>query len=323
MPEGPLTKAFSKAKGIRPTPEPSIMQRFLNLATGYPLPGEQATGVDVLTSGLPFASYIPKLGRNFLLHGTARTFDKFDPSRGATSDILGHYQPHATPSNRYAETYSGKYHGQGKYAPRLIPIQPEARNVLDLMDPNIDDLGQALASLTPRERSFLVAKYKSNRSFSSPEESKRDLAFQLRDRLNNPEVVKRLPFDAIRYDDLGEEAWTFPHSTVLKTPWGTPLTQEQKPLKLFKHFKETGAQAKLAPDRWENTPLSLPEQPHPEIMKLKEAGEYIVFNILKGSKSTPISFNGKKEAIDFINSLGIKGNQLDYLPIDEYIKLGH
>src|SRR4051812_34893520 len=37
-------QALTKATSIGPHPEPSMTDRFLNAATGYPLPGEVATG---------------------------------------------------------------------------------------------------------------------------------------------------------------------------------------------------------------------------------------------------------------------------------------
>ena len=40
---------------------------------------------------------------------------------------------------------------------------------------------------------------------------------------NDPKMVDRMGFDALRYNDMGERSWAFPDASTLTTPWGTPL----------------------------------------------------------------------------------------------------
>lgn len=256
---GPSTaKSFPQAKFITAKPEPTIWDRILNIGTGMPMPGDTPSGWDVVGAGLPFLSYAGKLGRNFVTHGTGRAFDYFDPKQAYTSDILGHFQPHAAARPGYAADYAGKGTIYGPRGERMIPIQPEAQNVLDLYEPtNPDDLAQALATFTPEKRRELIQTWKLALKYGDREKAPKDLAFWMQAELNKPEYVNKLPFDAIRYNDLGEEAWTFPHSTPLKTPWGTPLNQPGTPLKLFKHNKPVMPHAQVMP-REEIIPKSAP-----------------------------------------------------------------
>jgi hypothetical protein len=51
--------ALTKATGIGPSPEPGLMDKVLNFFTGYPLPGEVATGSDVAAAGV---GLVPGMG---------------------------------------------------------------------------------------------------------------------------------------------------------------------------------------------------------------------------------------------------------------------
>jgi hypothetical protein len=43
--------------------------------------------------------------------------------------------------------------------------------------------------------------------------------------LNDPEITKKLGFDAIRYTDVNKPSWAFPDVSKMETPWGTKLSQ--------------------------------------------------------------------------------------------------
>lgn len=196
----------------------------------------------VMQSGLPFSAY----GIKKLFHGTPKAFDYFDPNVYNKNDILG-WMTHAAERPEYASSYANKksYDIPGN----VRPIVPEAKNVLDLFDPQIDDISQALGYADPYDRRELVRTFKEkNKSLRQgylkgsdvlgsthhpdANQLKREdiLRKMLGERLRlSEEATENMPFDAIRYPDIGEKAWAFPRKTLLKTPWGTPLNIPEDP----------------------------------------------------------------------------------------------
>jgi hypothetical protein len=251
----------------------------------YPLPGEEFRaisnlGTQTVEAGLPFAAYgIPKL-----FHGTRKIFKYFDPSKYDVSDVLG-WMTHAAKNPHYAARYAfGDIKGWGGGEnPNIRAIVPKAENVLDLIDPTPDDLSAALATMEPLRRKEAIRVFKDARrqvahkgdiykyiksshypslgEIPREEIPIRSLAEKIR---LTPEDFDRSLFDAIRYRDVGEEAWAFPSRTPLETPWGVPLTEPRSNLEVKQlPFDEPTGILELAPDRWENTPLNLPEVPKP------------------------------------------------------------
>lgn len=269
-------------------------------------------------AGLPFLAYKPKLKGEQVYHGTQKVFEKFDPRKYDTSDVLG-WMTHFAEEPKYAQTYASgqskgikpvdldpsygevtdnelihQSHGwmdtpsdKTKVSPRTIPATPKARNVLDLVDPNPDDLAQAIASSYDKEH--LIKNFKSIRAAvrDAPSEAahflrndhyigdakfdvpKNEIALRsTADKLRlSPEEFDKTPFDAIRYRDNEHKSWAIPERTPIETPWGTPLIDTPKELKVFKHYQNTNSQVVVNAKRWENTPLNLPETPHPEYFK--------------------------------------------------------
>lgn len=170
----------------------SWIDDFWNFSTGFLVgpedmskpPSSQARGIgELMSAGIPFAAY--PLRRVF--HGTQRLFDKFDPSRYDTSDVLGwltHFAEDPTYAGRYAmgqtkgikhipeegpldlstTFYGPKGYETVKVAPHTIPAQIEAKNVLDLVDPHPDDISQALAALNSHDRQALIGQFKRARA---------------------------------------------------------------------------------------------------------------------------------------------------------------
>lgn len=155
-------------------------------------------------------------------------------------------------------------------APRTIPIQLHNKNTLDLVDPNPDDISHALASLDPYERGNLIQKFKDARrgmregnykeqflpmrhygeeDVPMNEVPVRHVAENLR---MTPESFKKSPFDAIRYRDVNEKSWAFPHDVSAKTPWGTDVTNPPRDIKVIKTDKPMGGTLEVHPDRWDN-----------------------------------------------------------------------
>lgn len=269
-----------------------------------------ATG-QLLQAGLPFLGYAGKLADTLkggtaltegigeapqVYHGTQRLFEKFNPTKNDTSDVLG-WMTHFAEDPNYAGTYAG---GQSKglkkisfnpsygavepgelihesypfrpsrseitkVSPQVIAARPKAQNVLDLADPNPDDLSAALASLAPDKRKGMLNEFKAAKanvredpegatrllkenhygSVARADVPKNEIPVRyLADRLRmEPEEFDRTLFDAIRYRDNEHKAWAIPSHTPIETPWGTPLTETPKELKVFKHYQDTGSTA--------------------------------------------------------------------------------
>lgn len=279
-------------------------------------PTPRNTGA-LLSAGLPFASYAAaKLPYGKVFHGTQKLFDKFDPSKYDTSDVLG-WASHFAERPEYSSSYAmGRHKGvksineelrgpitakeltgpRGeKLSPHVIPAKIEAQNVLDLIHPNADDISQILASVPEYDRQYLISQFKRARSMVREAPSnmstralasqlgikdahlraigdieRRDIPLQvLAERIRlTPEQMKRSPFDAIRYTDMSEKAWAIPPGTPILSHYGdVPLTQNPKPLKVFRRDEPLGGELTLNPDRWMYTPMSTPDSPHPEKYK--------------------------------------------------------
>lgn len=194
----------------------------------------------VLAAGMPFAGYASK-GINEVYHGSPNLFSKFDPSRYDTQDVLG-WMTHAAEDPNYARGYAigTMKHRSGGGQPNITVLQPQAKNVLDLVDPNIDDLAQAMAPLPDYAKRDLISRFKAVRRQirENPDPSNlRELAEyhmddrHIKGRLDpaeipakvlaehlrlGPEEFAKTPFDAIRYNDMDKESWAIPA--------GTPIT---------------------------------------------------------------------------------------------------
>lgn len=233
----------------------------------------------LLQSGLPFGAYKSILPKGNIFHGTQKMFDKFDPSVYDKSDTLG-WMTHFAEDPAYASKYAmGAVKGGSpidvkpsymlqepikphalnwmgeKIAPRLLVAEPEAKNVLDLVDPNIDDLSQVLASFSPERRARYIRDFKQSRQIAelskrkpklmgplgqsrhypegiSPEEYPvRSLAEILR---LEPGQLERTPFDAIRYRDIGERSWAIPESTPIRSAYGAELSDVPRKLEVIR-----------------------------------------------------------------------------------------
>ena len=222
-------------------------------------------------AGLPFASIMK--GKS-VFHGTQRPWETIDYSKLDTSDVLGSMF-HAAEDPAYASrgyamgfskgakaipesgsilsekdlTTGTKFYQSGipkLLNPRVIPLVPDAKNVLDLVDPNPDDLSHALASLGPSVREDLIKKFKDTRRFArlrpeavehllpskhyagsesvNPKEVPiRRIAEELR---LSPEEFQKTLFDAIRYRDTNQKSWAIPEGTPIRSLFGAPLTKE-------------------------------------------------------------------------------------------------
>lgn len=226
----------------------------------------------LVKAGLPF---LAMTGGQPVFHGTGEAFEKFNPKLYDKSDTLG-YMTHFAEEPGYAAQYadsSVKSHRGNR--PQIIPAHIDAKNVLDLHNPNPDDLSQAIASLPSNERSQLVDYYRSMsrdpniffEDVTQPENKLKNLGRRLTETLNYPGSLEKTPFDAVRYNDAGNPSYAVPSSTPIKTPWGTSLNEPPKSLNVIRSDKGGDSTLKLMPDRWKNTPLDLPERPLKEQYK--------------------------------------------------------
>lgn len=255
-------KALSTALVDVPT---GILQGIFG--AGYPEEPEKRTtgdwiagGTELLTAGLPFLAYAKKMSLPQIYHGTQRVFNKFDPSRYDEADVLG-WMTHFAEDPAYAESYAtgAAKHGASNRQV-IIPAQPQAQNVLDLVDPNPDDIATVIASLPKYEREEMIRIWKGAharlpgtgvghyiKSSHVPsggipvgELPARAVAEKLR---LTPEQFRQLPFDAIRYRDVGKKSWAIPAETPILSAYGkAPLNEPPKPIKVIRTEEGHGGQ---------------------------------------------------------------------------------
>jgi hypothetical protein len=329
-----ISGVFEGLAGSEPRAERSDAGDWSNLAT---------QGVSSL-AGLPFASFAKK-GINRLFHGTQKNFERFDPSVYDKYDVLG-WMTHAAEDAEYGNKYamgrskgiisiddSEDYTIDSSYlnpwglphrdvTPQILPIKPEANNVLDLVEPNIDDLSQALASMDSWNRRLEIKRFKNakkgdfgpnpiksshaktiNELSTDATPATRTLSENLR---LTAEEFDRSPFDAIRYLDVGNKSWAFPAKTPLRTVYG-------------KHGEVLGPE--LHPEVG-TSPLKMYKVPHdykadPNDLPVVR-GKYVAFKV-KGDDAAPKYFNTEKEAADYSN----EHSYYDYLSEDEFKKQGY
>lgn len=150
----------------------------------------------MLKAGLPFAAYRPMLKGipGGVGHGTT-VLDKVvaegvDKSRFDVRDVLG-WLFHAAEDPEYFNQYAdGFKRTAGVSKIGVLPLAPEAQNVLDLVDPSLDDIGKAIAPVTGVEREYILNAYKEARRYKEaldtelqkiPEYDAKELAQRIRD----------------------------------------------------------------------------------------------------------------------------------------------
>lgn len=191
----------------------------------------------LLSAGLPFTSIMKNKN---VYHGTGKIFDKFDELKNDTADVLG-WMTHFAENPKYASTYANGLKNNLNQNANIIIARPEAQNVLDLVNPNIDDLSQVLSNLDPIKRKEYINFFKSYRNvpeqaiknivqsshvqnlgneLMTPGSGTRMLAEKIR---LTPEEFNKTPFDGIRYLDNTERSFAFPSKTPIRSAYGNQL----------------------------------------------------------------------------------------------------
>lgn len=231
----------------KPDPISTPYNKLMGLFESITDPGNWEGPVGT-AAGLPFAA-IAKLkglrevaGKPAVFHGTRQTFDTFDPTKNDVFDKLG-WMTHFAEDPQYADVYAaadGLKVGQNPgTASRVIPAHLDAKNTFDTINPSIPDLETYLAALPPHRRNSELANFKADKKHWKPGSATKKLAQNSINRLaNDPDLIKRTPFDAVRYLDGGEPTWAIPNPAQATTPWGTPLGQPARTKRLT-DFKVT------------------------------------------------------------------------------------
>ena len=179
-------------------------------------------------AGIPFMA---PLGKVF--HGTPRVFESFDPALSTIEDKFGKFAPHLAEDPTYAEGYAGvpgsgfkakEFYQQGR--PNVIPAKISAKNALDLFDREhgVDpkDYQSLIDNASPQSANLLKV-YKDSPNWATQTSVIHDVL------QNDPELLHRAGFDAIKYSDMGNPVWTVLDPDKVHTPWGTPLGPSQIP----------------------------------------------------------------------------------------------
>jgi hypothetical protein len=271
------------AKGLVGTdPSEELRNRIIN---GVATPDEKAEWYSagagqiagqVSDAGLPFAA----INKGPVFHGAPRVFEKFDPTRYDKNDVLG-WMTHFAENPEYAESYAmGNMKHSGKAeAPNMIAAHPQAQNTLDLVNPNMDDLSQAIASFPKDDyrRKQMIKEFKDARRY--PGTTRNDLSqthYPNKDEIPDNEIpmfhlaenlrfregdLEKTPFDAIRYNDMDKKSWAIPAQTPITTPWGARLNDVPKDLTVTRLPEGIVGKSELElhPERWKknlNTPVT-------------------------------------------------------------------
>lgn len=384
--EQPLVKladafGFTEFKDLaNPKPRPRNIDE---VAVQGRSPGE-LVDAPLAKAGLPFMHYAEKvLPKGFIAHGSPRAskIERFDPSRYDKYDVLGwltHGAENTDYANKYAEGIAKHASGGiGGIGAGVLPLKLEAKNVLDLVDPNIDDMSQTLAALDPYDRRVMVESFKAARRAKrempleardimnvdpghhpipdeayvpsppittqhildklkedvssifgygttklSPKQVQKELknfykwyktpytdkkqyrpdldpavqnlpAITLAERLRlNPEQMSKLPYDAIRYNDMHEKSWAWPETTPVKSIFGHDFTpdladlakKDPKPTRRIFLAGESGPAEEVSKDYFGlksiNSPTAAPEPtPSGVDWTSNESHEYVKNNI--------------------------------------------
>lgn len=208
-------------------------------------------GGEVATAGIPFGAY-KKLGKvkpQGLFHGSRTDYDMIDRAKFDESDIMGD-KFHAAENPDYAGKYAlgeVKHHNTDLTGAHTKLIEPEAKNVLDLVDPNSDDISQILSFADDKQRANLINQFKDYRSGQQSFFDQRHYPLGVPDSPATRAVAEKLkispqgildsPFDAVRYNDMAEKSWAIPvEKTRIKSPIsGAYLSEElPKPIRVIR-----------------------------------------------------------------------------------------
>jgi len=236
-----LGGVFTGLMGLEPSDYDPV-ERDANLLTQM-----GTSGIGLLKAGLPF-SVIMK-GKPIYHGSPISNIEIFDPSLYNKGDVLG-WMTHGAEDFDRARTFSKKNFYGLEAKGRVYPIAPEAKNTLDLVDPDIKDLRTALELLPDYKRRALLSEAE---EFSIkgpgygeisklhypilPKDKESLFKIYLADKLRlTPTMTEDMPFDAIRYRDLGHKSWAIPERTpIINVETGkemSPLTSS-RPSELF------------------------------------------------------------------------------------------
>lgn len=181
-------------------------------------------GLKVLEAGLPFAAYKAKLPKGYLVHGSPviNEFEKFNYNEVGQSN----WKPgmmHAA-ENPEDAVYDYTKRGHDSLGSGSLPIELEANNVLDLIEPDEQDLLKYILTRdTPTQNKLLprLRQSKSPKDFidniyrNEYEGQVGANAFKYMD----PNDLGVAGFDAVRYpiDIESLNAWAWPETTPVKS----------------------------------------------------------------------------------------------------------
>jgi len=214
-----LGGVFTGLMGLEPSDYDPV-ERDANLLTQM-----GTSGVGLLKAGLPFAAIMK--GKPIYHGSPISNIERFNPSIYNKGDVLG-WMTHGAEDFDRARTFSKKYDNMAVRG-TIYPIAPEAKNTLDLVDPDIEDIRTALELLPDDTRRALLSKAEEfsikgpgygeidpNHYPILPGDKESLFKIYLADKLRlTPNMTEDMPFDAIRYRDQGHKSWAIPERTPI------------------------------------------------------------------------------------------------------------
>ncbi len=196
---------------------------------------ENPTKIPVGLAGLPFLTYRARRmtkGQPPIIHGTqSPDFTNFDAKFNDKNDLMGNMF-NAAERPDYADKYAYGMKRSGGNS-RVIPIEPQAKNVLDVVDPiKGEDLAAVIAAV-PNETERRTLKnswkerYQNNRSYTTLDPTKEyggpeSLITSIIDK--DRDILGNAGFDAFRHRDGNEQVWGIPDTTQIKNSWGVDMS---------------------------------------------------------------------------------------------------
>lgn len=179
---------------------------------------------DGLSAGIPFA--VASKGKN-VYHGTRRAIEELNPLAWGNNKGMLSKMSHFAENPKYADMYAmGLGNAPGKNA-NIIPAKVDAKNVLDMYEPTMDEMSQFVASLEPDRRRPIIDAYKSSTKMGSTR-TNANLQEDILGALEERDVIDKMPYDAVKYSARGEPSYAVPEQTNVTTPWGTSLSRTDR-----------------------------------------------------------------------------------------------
>lgn len=199
------------------------------------IPSKAAAAKGLSLAGLPFLHYVKSgaVPKGHLTHAT-KDMKKLFPEGVIDESSLrvgshGHGLYNFADTNKTNEFWESMMEEGMPETGGSVPVVPQAKNVLDLVNPDPRDIHQLMKAMPPEsERRYMeyfndlmAGRAHGGKRFTNKE------AYQELGKIMGlgEREATRAGFDAVRYPYAGSDAWMIPNTTPMKSPQGVPLNE--------------------------------------------------------------------------------------------------